>query len=34
MLVWLSIAVAVICLVGSSLGIWKAMRIQPNEVLA
>ncbi len=34
MLIWLAIAVAVLCVVGSSLGIWKAMRIQPNEVLA
>lgn len=34
MLIWLAIAVAVICIIGSSLGIWKAMRIQPNEVLS
>ncbi|MBT8206985.1 MAG: ABC transporter permease [Acidimicrobiia bacterium] len=34
MLMWLSFAVAVLCVAGSSLGIWKAMRVQPNEVLA
>jgi putative ABC transport system permease protein len=34
MLVWLAFAVAVICVVGSSIGIWKAMRVEPNEVLA
>ena len=34
MLVWLAIAVAIICIVGSSIGIWKAMRVEPNEVLA
>lgn len=34
MLIWLSFAVAALCIVGSSLGIWKAMRVQPNEVLA
>ncbi len=33
MLVWLALAVAVLCVAGSSLGIWKAMRVQPNEVL-
>jgi putative ABC transport system permease protein len=34
MLIWLAFAVAVICVVGSSIGIWKAMRVEPNEVLA
>ncbi|MDY7108240.1 MAG: ABC transporter permease [Planctomycetota bacterium] len=34
MLMWLAIAVGVLCVVGSSLGIWKAMRVQPNEVLS
>ncbi len=34
MLLWLAFAVAVICVVGSSLGIWKAMRVEPNEVLS
>lgn len=34
MLAWLAAAVAVLCLAGSVLGIWKAMRVQPNEVLS
>jgi putative ABC transport system permease protein len=34
MLIWLGVAVAAICVAGSSLGIWRAMRVQPNEVLA
>ncbi len=34
MLIWLAFAVAVICVVGSSIGIWKAMSVEPNEVLA
>ncbi|MDQ7013979.1 MAG: ABC transporter permease [Planctomycetota bacterium] len=34
MLVWLAFAVFAICVVGSSLGIWKAMRVEPNEVLS
>ncbi len=34
MLIWLAGAVAVLCLIGSILGIWKAMRVQPNEVLS
>lgn len=34
MLLWLAVAVAFLCIGGSILGIWKAMRIQPNEVLA
>ena len=34
MLVWLAFAVAVICIVGSGLGISKAMKIDPNEVLS
>lgn len=34
MLVWLSVAVFALCIAGSSLGIWKAMRVAPNEVLA
>lgn len=34
MLLWLSFAVAALCVAGSSLGLWKAMRVQPNEVLA
>jgi putative ABC transport system permease protein len=34
MLIWLAFAVAIICIVGSSIGIWKAMSVEPNEVLA
>jgi putative ABC transport system permease protein len=34
MLAWLAMAVAILCLAGSVLGIWKAMRVQPNEVLS
>ncbi len=34
MLVWLAFAVAVICIVGSALGIRKAMGVSPNEVLS
>ncbi len=34
MLIWLAFAVAVICVVGSSLGIRKAMGVSPNEVLS
>jgi putative ABC transport system permease protein len=34
MLMWLAFAVAALCVAGSALGIWKAMRVQPNEVLA
>jgi len=34
MMLWLAFAVAVLCVAGSSLGVWKAIRIQPNEVLA
>jgi len=34
MLAWLAVAVGVLCLAGSVLGIWKAMRVQPNEVLS
>ncbi|MBL4697647.1 MAG: ABC transporter permease [Phycisphaerales bacterium] len=34
MLVWLAFAVIVICIVGSSLGIRKAMSVEPNEVLS
>ena len=33
MLIWLAFAVGILCLAGSALGIWKAMRVQPNEVL-
>lgn len=33
MLLWLAIAVAALCVAGSSLGIWRAMRVEPNEVL-
>ncbi len=34
MLVWLAFAVMVICIVGSALGIRKAMSVEPNEVLS
>ncbi len=34
MLLWLALAVVGLCVGGSMLGIWKAMRVQPNEVLA
>jgi putative ABC transport system permease protein len=34
MLAWLAVAVSLLCVAGSVLGIWKAMRVQPNEVLA
>ncbi len=34
MMIWLAFAVAVICVVGSSLGIRKAMGVSPNEVLS
>ncbi len=34
MLVWLAFAVSVICVVGSALGIRKAMGVSPNEVLS
>ncbi len=34
MLIWLAFAVAVICVVGSLLGIRKAMSVSPNEVLS
>lgn len=34
MLVWLAFAVGVICVVGSFLGIQKAMGVSPNEVLS
>jgi len=34
MLIWLAFAVAIICIVGSLLGIRKAMSVSPNEVLS
>lgn len=34
MLIWLAFAVIIICIVGSSLGIRKAMAVNPNEVLS
>ncbi len=34
MYLWLAGAVIVICVLGSVLGIWKAMRVQASEVLA
>ncbi len=34
MLIWLALAVVALCIAGSSLGIWKAIRVEPNEVLA
>ncbi len=34
MLVWLAFAVAVICVIGCSLGVRKAMGVNPNEVLS
>jgi len=34
MYLWLAGAVLVICVLGSALGIWKAMRVEASEVLA
>jgi len=34
MMIWLAFAVFILCITGSVLGIWKAMRVEPNEVLA
>jgi len=34
MLVWLAFAVVIICIIGSALGIRKAMNVSPNEVLS
>ncbi|MCA9296573.1 MAG: ABC transporter permease, partial [Phycisphaerales bacterium] len=34
MLIWLALAVVGLCIAGSSFGIMKAMRVQPNEVLS
>lgn len=34
MYLWVAVAVAVICILGSGLGIWRAMRVEAREVLS